>query len=144
MLNRTEYYTYIDRRNYVSPINTTTEVRPRARQRAPKMLPGHRSIGCPLLRVCVHSVCLFTSHCCVCALGWVKCRPQIPSMGHHTWPHVASFPLKIEIAILGNWEFSLGADFVVALKGKIISLAKNAHYVIIYWPSCCFSKIFWM
>ncbi len=35
-------------------------------------------IGCPLLQVYVH---------CVCALGWVKCRAQIPSMGHHTWPH---------------------------------------------------------
>ncbi len=29
-------------------------------------------------------------HCCVCALGWVKCRAQIPSMGHHIWPHVTS------------------------------------------------------
>ncbi len=38
-----------------------------------------------LLQVCVH--------CCECALGWVKCRGQIPSMGHHTWPHTTSpFP----------------------------------------------------
>ncbi len=29
-------------------------------------------------------------HCCECALGWVKCRGQIPSMGHHTWPHTTS------------------------------------------------------
>ncbi len=35
-----------------------------------------------LLQVCVH--------CCECALGWVKCREQIPSMGHHTWPHTTS------------------------------------------------------
>ncbi len=26
----------------------------------------------------------------MCALGWVKCRAQIPRMGHHTWPHVTS------------------------------------------------------
>ncbi len=30
--------------------------------------------GCPLLRVCVHGVCV-----CV-HFGWVKCRAQIPSM----------------------------------------------------------------
>ncbi len=29
---------------------------------------------------------------CVHVLGWVKCRAQIPSMGHHTWPRVLSFP----------------------------------------------------
>ncbi len=28
-------------------------------------------------------------HCCVCAIGWVKCRAQILSMAHLTWPHVA-------------------------------------------------------
>ncbi len=33
--------------------------------------------GCPLLRVCVHGVFLFTTHYSVCALGWVKCRAQI-------------------------------------------------------------------
>ncbi len=32
----------------------------------PPTAPGRRSInGCPLLRVCVHGVCV---HCCVCAL----------------------------------------------------------------------------
>ncbi len=31
------------------------------------------------MRLCV---CLFATHCCVCALGWVKCWAQIPSMGH--------------------------------------------------------------
>ncbi len=56
--------------------------------------------------VCVHGVCVFTvcvcSRCvcvhgvcvqgvcsrCVCALGRVKCRARIPSMGHHTWLYV--------------------------------------------------------
>ncbi len=46
----------------------------------PQLLPGCSSIGCPLLWLCVHY--------CVCALGWVKCRAQIPSMGHHIWQHV--------------------------------------------------------
>ncbi len=37
--------------------------------------------------VCSRCVCV---HYCVCALGWVTCRAQILSMGHHTWPHVTS------------------------------------------------------
>ncbi len=43
-----------------------------------------------LLRVCVHGlcVCVFTAVCV--HFGWFKCRAQIPSMGHHTWPHVMS------------------------------------------------------
>ncbi len=40
----------------------------------PQLLPGRRSInGCPLLRVCVHGVCV---HCCVCALGWVNAEHE--------------------------------------------------------------------
>ncbi len=48
-----------------------------------------------LLQVCVH--------CCECALGWVKCRGQIPSMGHHTWPHTTS--LSFSLSILGRGSF---------------------------------------
>ncbi len=69
--------------------NTMTEVRPLSKAPNTQLLPGHRSTGCPLLRVCVHGGCVFTT-VCVRALGWVKCRAQIPSMGHHTWPHVTS------------------------------------------------------
>ncbi len=50
-------------------LNTTTEVT-LSKAPNPQLLPGHRSIVCPLLRVCVHGVCvcvcLFTTHCCVC------------------------------------------------------------------------------
>ncbi len=55
----------------------------------PQLLPGRSSInGCPLLRVCVHGVCV---HCCVCVhFGWVNCRAQIPSMCHRTWLYVTS------------------------------------------------------
>ncbi len=70
-----------------STFNTTTDVS-LSKAPNPQLLPGRRSInGCPLLRVCVNGVCV---HCCVCALGWIKCRAQIPSMGNHTWPHVTS------------------------------------------------------
>uniref|UniRef100_A0A673LKC1 6-phosphofructo-2-kinase/fructose-2,6-bisphosphatase 4 n=1 Tax=Sinocyclocheilus rhinocerous TaxID=307959 RepID=A0A673LKC1_9TELE len=60
-------------------------------------LPGIVSGGRPLSKapnpqqhwlptapgVCSRCVCVCV-HCCVCALGWLKCRAQIPSMGHHT------------------------------------------------------------
>ncbi len=66
----------------LSSFNTTTEVS-LSKTPNPHLLPGRRSInGCPLLRVCVHGVCVH--------FGWVKCRAQIPSMGHHTWLYVTS------------------------------------------------------
>ncbi len=54
----------------------------------PTVARAPRQYGCPLLWVSVHGVCECSR--CVCALGWVKCRAQIPSMGHHIWPHVTS------------------------------------------------------
>ncbi len=70
----------------LSTLNTTTEV-PLSKAPNPQLLPGRRSInGCPLLRVCVH-------------FGWVKCRAQIPSMGHHTWPYVTSLSLSIILSV---------------------------------------------
>ncbi len=42
---------------------STTEVRPLSKAPNPQLLPGRRSVGCPLLKVC--------------ALGWVKCREHI-------------------------------------------------------------------
>ncbi len=32
----------------------TTEVRPLSKAPNPQLLPGHRSVSCPLLQVCVH------------------------------------------------------------------------------------------
>ncbi len=51
---------------------------------------------CVCVFVCV-CVCVFTSHCYVCTFGWVKCRAQIPSMGHHIWPNVISFPIFLYV-----------------------------------------------
>ncbi len=69
-------------------LNTTTEV-PLSKAPNLQLLPGRRSINdCPLLRVCVHGVCVFTAVCV--HLGWVKCRARIPSMGHHSWLYVTS------------------------------------------------------
>ncbi len=44
--------------------------------------------GCPVLRVCVHGECELTAVCV--HLGWVKCRAQTLSIGHHTWSYVTS------------------------------------------------------
>ncbi len=55
----------------LSTLNTTTEVRPLSKAPNPQLLPGHRGInGCPLLRVCVHVVCVFTAVCVY--FGWVN------------------------------------------------------------------------
>jgi len=37
-----------------------------------------------MLWVCVHCVYVQNSLLCVYVCGWVKCRAQIPCMGHHT------------------------------------------------------------
>ncbi len=42
-----------------------TEVRPLSKALNPQLLPGRRSVGCPLTATSV------------CALGWVKCREHI-------------------------------------------------------------------
>ncbi len=73
--------------------------------------------GCPLLRVCVHSVC---------ALGWVKCRAQILSLCHHTWPNVTSLSLNLFMSGCANHftpdcflnEGQFKAGFVKKLKLK--------------------------
>ncbi len=69
-------------------LNTTTEV-PLSKAPNPQLLPGHRNInGCPLLRVCVHGVCVFTD---VCGhIGWVNAEHKfwvwvtiLGCMSHH-------------------------------------------------------------
>ncbi len=70
----------------LSTLKTTTEV-PLSKAPNPQLLPGLRSInGCPLLRVCVHGVSVFTAVCVRTLDGLIA--EQIPSMGHHTWPYV--------------------------------------------------------
>ncbi len=67
----------------LSTFNTTTEVRPLSKAPKPQLLPGRRSIGCPLLQVYVHY--------CVCVhLDGLNAEPN---MGHHTWPHTTSLSL---------------------------------------------------
>ncbi len=59
----------------LSTLNTTTEV-PLSKAPNPQLLPGRRSInGCPLLRVCVHGVCVFTA-VCVCTLDGLNAEHE--------------------------------------------------------------------
>ncbi len=63
----------------LSTLNTTTEV-PLSNAPNPQLLPGHRSIGCPLLRVCVHGVCV-----CVCVhLDGLNAEPGCWATCHFT------------------------------------------------------------
>ncbi len=58
----------------LSTLNTTTEV-PLSKAPNPQLLPGRRSInGCPLLRVCIHGVCVFTAVCV--HFGWVNAEHE--------------------------------------------------------------------
>ncbi len=66
---------------------------------------GPQQYGCPLLWMCVHHVCV-CSLLCVCSLGWVKCRAQILSMGHHTWPHITSLSLNSFMPGCANYFYS--------------------------------------
>ncbi len=72
-------------------------------------VPQHKWL--PLLRVCVH-------------FGWDKCRAQIPSMGHHTWPHVTS--LSPITAQLNQYEpyYKLAGNVCSQLK-PLTSLKYN-------------------
>ncbi len=80
--------------------------------------------GCPLPRVHVHSVCVFTTHCCVCALGWVKCRSPISSMGHHTWQYITFFFFYqiINLILLNMNLFLLFQAYDIYLQQTIMRL----------------------
>ncbi len=60
---------------------------PWARHRTPNCSPGAGAMAAHCSG-CVFTVCVFTTQCCVCALGWVKCRGPISSMGHHIWQYI--------------------------------------------------------
>ncbi len=69
----------------------------------PQLLPGSHSINdCPLLRVCIHRVCVFTAVCV--HFGWVNCRAQIQSMGHHTWSCDTSRQIELLMADGLFWQ----------------------------------------
>ncbi len=93
-----------------SALNTTTEVP----LTEPPTAPRTRSIGCPLLRVCVHGVCV-----CVCALGWVKCKAQIPSMDqlYLATCHVTSLSFR--------FSFFKGISMISFLGSIIVIVVMN-------------------
>ncbi len=101
----------------LSTLNTTTEV-PLSKAPNPQLLPGHRSINsCPLLRVCVHGVCVFTAVCV--HFGWVNCRAQIPSMGYHTW----SLSLHFIIIVLSRLSGVFASWAVIPVLCKIMLMS---------------------
>ncbi len=91
----------------LSTLNTITEVRPLSKALNPQLLPGRRCIGCPLLWVCVHSVCLcvFVRFSLLCVCTWmVKCIAQAPSMESR----VTSFPF-----LFTKIDFKCVVEFLV-------------------------------
>ncbi len=82
----------VNNQRYLSPSIPRLRWDPWAMYQTLNCSPGAAAIRLPTSPgVCSRCVCV---HYCVCALGWAKCRAQIPSMGHHTWPHITSLSLN--------------------------------------------------
>ncbi len=105
-------------------------MRPLSKAPNPQLLPGRRSIGCPLLRVYVHY--------CVCALGWVKCRAQIPSMGHHT---LATHHFPFPSPLVAQFD-ALLAIIEPHIKKKTTNFCELSVQGSIFSALCCETK--WM
>ncbi len=61
------------------------------------------------LGVCSRCVCVCVCESCVyysllCALGWVKCRAEILSMGYHTWQHVTTIVTSSLRVFIPKWR----------------------------------------
>ncbi len=66
----------------------------------------HRTPNCS---GCVFAVCVCVCESCVyysllCALGWVKCRAEILSMGYHTWQHVTTIVTSSLRVFIPKWR----------------------------------------
>ncbi len=89
-----------------STFKTTAEVRPLSNGTKPPTSPP----------IWLHTVCVYY---CVCALGWVKCRAQILSMGHHT---------------CSNLTFTLNATIHCYLDFYYTSMIKRTFLLLITHP----------
>ncbi len=82
----------------LSTLNTTTEVRPLSKAPNPQLLPGRHSInGCPLLRVCVHDVCV-----CVCVCVCVFVCSLLTAVCVHLDGLNAEHKFRVWVTILGH------------------------------------------
>ncbi len=75
-----------------------------------------------VLTVCV---CLFTSHCCVCTLGWVKCRAHILSIGHNIWPHVTSCPFLFFLFLFFTEQNALVIESIIKQPTTVLIAHMN-------------------
>ncbi len=112
----------------------------------PQLLPRRHSInGCPLLRVCVHGVCVCVCVCLcslLCVSTWMgKCRARIPSMGYHTWLYVTFTSLHI-----GPYNTQLLLAFLNTLYRDLIPKQERGlvrphlpNYVVV-WDNASFHR----
>ncbi len=106
------------------PPSIPRPLRPLSKTPNPQLLPGCRSIGCPLLQMCVHGVCVFTAVCVCTWMGWMKSRNSeygSPFLAKHHFTSTKliyawlrkSFYSRL---FLNDWQFNAG--FVKKLKLK--------------------------
>ncbi len=92
---------------------------------------------------------VFTTVCM--HFGWVKCRAQIPSMGHHTWLHVNSLSLNSFMPGCANHftpdcflnEGQFKAGFVEKLKLKYGHFHRKERRGV-RWSSCIIYMLFYI
>ncbi len=106
-----------------SSFNTTTEVSlsktPNCSSDTAAQMAAHCSGS-------VFAVCVFTAVCV--NLGWIKCRAQILSMGHRTWPCHVSFTFLhacFNPLVLLIWESHLWSSWPVTVHLKLYNIIYN-------------------
>ncbi len=117
----------------LSTLNTTTEVS-LSKALNPQLLPGRRSInGCPLLRVCVHGVCV-CSLLCVCTLDGInaehKFRVWVTILGHMS----RHFHLNYVLCLLWG-SAGCCTDQYLFVINNVLSWQMQAHHVHYSWQA---------
>ncbi len=95
---------------YTLEQGTEPPTAPRALQH--KWLPT--ALGVCSRCVCVHGVCVH--------FGWVRCRAQVPRMGHHTWLYVT--PLSLSLSLDQWWSVR---HKCYEINGSPSEIARHIH-----------------
>ncbi len=93
------------------------------------------------------SGCVFTTHCCVWALGWDERRGQIPSMDYHTWPtpHILQLLFVLSAHTQGGgWGVQPKWSEANRLRWTVESdrMGGVNEHSLLFYPLCCRKGLF--